>query len=119
MAEQRLIDAIKLDRKIGELYTTVHYEGKTDDPQIDHRINLADYLKGYERGIIAASRVMRSAEKVDAVPVVRCFECKYCKEYRCRLDEMRNHFLCVRDNGFVPVDEDGFFSCGERKDDGA
>lgn len=112
MADMRLVDANALDKKIGELYTTVHYAGKTDDPQIDHRINLTDYLKGYENGIIAALRVMRSAEKVDAVPVVRCKECRY-------VTAEDGEFYCDGPIGiFGTVGFNDFCSFGERKDDG-
>lgn len=113
MAEMRLIDAIKLDRKIGELYTTVHYTGKTDDPIIDHRINLTDYLKGYENGIIAASRIMRSAEKVDAVPVVRCKECKRFVD-----DKEAYVTYCNKELQMLYARPDDFCSHGERRDNG-
>lgn len=113
MADMRLIDAITLDKKIGELYTTVHYTGKTDDPQIDHRINLTDYLKGYENGIIAASRVMRSAEKVDAVQVVRCWQCSRWKEAWVN----KKGFLICPASG-MDITADDYCSYGEREDDG-
>lgn len=113
--EMRLIDVYSLYKKIGELYTTVHYTGDTGDPIIDCRLDITSYLKGYERGIMAAAAIVRSANVIDTAYVVRCKDCKY---YRKRewLDIETKH-MCKRWIEWLPTDENDFCSRGERKDD--
>ena len=47
---------------------------------------------------------------------VRCEECKHSREYRCKVDPMRNHRLCYKYDRTVRVVEDDFYCAyGERK----
>ena len=50
---------------------------------------------------------------------VRCEECKHSREYVCKVDPMRNHRLCYKDDVTVRFVEDDFYCAyGERKDNG-
>lgn len=50
------------------------------------------------------------------VEVVRCWQCKHSKEYKCKVDPMRNHLVCFRREHYsCPVEEDDFCSYGERR----
>ena len=51
---------------------------------------------------------------VDAVPVVRCRDCKRCKEVAYR--EGRGFFCAIWGRGWHRVQPDDFCSYGERKD---
>lgn len=56
----------------------------------------------FNAGVAFALTMVEYAPTIDAVPVVRCKDCKH-------------HFYCCR--GSIPVDDNGFCSAGERKDD--
>lgn len=58
---------------------------------------------------IIAKEIIRNAPTVDAVPVVRCRECKF------YFQDSTNP--CVLSIGLTMVDEDDFCSYGERKVD--
>jgi hypothetical protein len=49
---------------------------------------------------------------VDAVPVVRCKDCKWCRCY----DKLLLRYECTRFLGSMQVREDDFCSHGKRKD---
>ena len=51
---------------------------------------------------------------IDAVPVVRCKECKYYDR-----DECQNPYIFMSDGAHLYTQPDDFCSYGERKDDGA
>lgn len=53
--------------------------------------------------------------KPDLVEVVRCKDCKYCKEVKDLILPTINKFCCYRPNNFAVKDTD-FCSYGERKE---
>ena len=59
----------------------------------------------YREAILAVRSILHSAKTIDAVPVVRCRECKYHNKPPC---PMRLSFNWTEDNDFC--------SYGERKD---
>ena len=61
--------------------------------------------EGDRRGVETCITVLEDMQTVDAVPVVRCRECKYHNKPPC---PMRLSFNWTEDNDFC--------SCGERKD---
>lgn len=56
--------------------------------------------------------ILKDAPTIDAVPVVRCGECKYCV-FHCG-----EHF-CIKWRAFPVVETDDFCSYGERREDDA
>lgn len=66
--------------------------------------------------IISACAVIDKAETVDAVPVVRCRECKHYKEFRTRKNKqiMRLCYRMGKHDMEYPVRPDDFCSYGER-----
>lgn len=65
-------------------------------------------------------RVLMQAEEVDAVPVVRCKDCKhfdYINRFNPKTGKIRKLRVCKRIYGaFVGMSKDDFCSCGERKE---
>lgn len=78
--------------------------GKFDE---DGYINDADYQK--------ADRIIKDAvrEVFDAVPVVRCKDCKWYKDF----GSYYRLLDCIHRDGLSFANEDNFCSYGERKDD--
>ena len=56
-----------------------------------------------------ATRVLQEAPTVDAVPVVRCKDCKW-------LYGVMDNYCCINHRGLVEICENSFCSYGERKD---
>ena len=102
MSEQRLIDANALMEKLREKYL----ETDPRDPE--------------QLGYLNARIIVRNQPTVEAVPIVRCKECKY------RGDELRCP-MCFDewdedDPGFLRIDktvDDGFCHMGAKMDGGA
>ena len=68
------------------------------------------HLDNLAEGFTEAARVIRQMPTVDAVPVVRCKDCKWL------YDEMA--FYCCRSHrGLVRICADSFCCYGERKED--
>ena len=67
-------------------------------------------------------RTISLAPTIDAVPVVRCKDCKHCDSaHDCTHPENIHHYYDVEGNeyeSFRMVDPDHFCSYGERKDGG-
>ena len=56
-----------------------------------------------------ATLILREAPTVDAVPVVRCRDCKW-------LYGVMDNYCCINHRGLVEICENSFCSYGERKD---
>ena len=85
----RLIDADALMREFAEFVRESNNSDFADIPTWNDAVSL-----------------LGSAPTIDAVPVVRCRECKWWKSNDCKNDT----------HGYVPLDENDFCSPGERKD---
>ena len=92
----RLIDADALDKVMGEAYFSLFEEYGSFDA----------YAMGYESAVCA----VEAAPTIDAVPVVRCKDCRYWD------DDGRCNGI---KNGLVVdyTDEDDFCSYGEKRDE--
>ncbi len=73
----------------------------------------AEYAKGWNSAI----EILRAAPAVDAVKVVRCKECRFCKKYptsdggkMCTNQEWNTVY-------YPPVEDDDYCSRGERRED--
>lgn len=73
-----------------------------------------EFIEGFRQGKIDAINDIKAlAPTVDAVPVVRCKDCKhYCSFYN-ECSEEHNHYT---EEGFREVHDNDFCSYGERKD---
>lgn len=74
-------------------------------------------------GLMIAERVIDNAQTVDAVEVVRCRDCKHCRE-KDRSEAFvycENVVICTNDevtaDGWLPVFENYFCAYGERRTD--
>lgn len=65
----------------------------------------------YREAILAVRSILHSAKAIDAVPVVRCRECK-----RSSYDEIFGNRWCNFSSGCRKVKDDDFCSYGERKE---
>lgn len=63
-------------------------------------------------GIAMLGEVVDDSPTIDAVPVVRCWECKYA----CR-SSVLPLVICCHDKGLVDPKPDSFCSYGERKEE--
>lgn len=72
------------------------------------------HLDNLAEGFTEADRVIRQMPTVDAVPVVRCRDCKHCKEADDH--EGRGFFCAIWGRGWHRVQPDDFCSYGERKE---
>ena len=93
-----MIDADKLETEIEELIR-VRYEWISDS-------------KAERRGLNIALCYLEDAPTVDAVPVVRCKDCKYCSVNR-YADGNVYCYVCIETD--CRVDADDFCSWAERK----
>ena len=64
----------------------------------------------YREAILAVRSILHSAKAIDAVPVVRCRECKYRK-----YDDIFRMIWCNRDPYTKRVKPDDFCSYGEKE----
>lgn len=97
----RLIDADALMEELGARYA--------------HLVTEYGYRDHYTRGFEAALDKAEAAPTIDAVPVVRCGECKHCGIFL-----YSRVMYCVNPmgrNGCVPTKGDAFCSYGERRSD--
>ena len=80
---------------------------------MDKLINI-EYLEAYAVDIFGAKFIpyaaLKDIDAVDAVPVVRC---KNCRHFGCNLE---NDTFCRCCGGLSDTEEDDFCSYGERKD---
>lgn len=81
------------------------------------------YGVGLQDGIAKAKQIIEHTSTIDAVPVVRCKECKYWSEI-----DFDGHYgngivcrLCIRETAWRPLFRDAkdFCSYGERMDEEA
>ena len=94
MNDKRLIDANELLEKLGERYLATD----PSDPE--------------QLGYLNARIIVRNQPNIDAVPVVRCRECRY------SVNIFKGYFLgCDMWKQSTP--EDGFCHMGEKMDGGA
>ena len=70
-----------------------------------------DYSEGFDDGVLYALGKLDDAETIDAVPVVRCKDCK-----RCKSDDLGN-LICDWTIYKMGTSENNYCSCGKRKDD--
>ena len=77
--------------------------------KIYSRNSITDIVEVYERTVL---QHLKDAPTIDAVPVVRCKDCRYWDDDR-RCNGIRNGLVLDY------TDEDDFCSCGERRDDDA
>lgn len=80
-----------------------------DADEIENKAVPMDSYDGFWSGPAIKLSVIRKSPTIDAVPVVRCRECKYHKD-----TSVKEHAHCSL-TGYT-VEYDGFCSCGERKD---
>ena len=94
----------------------VREKAKNDKRLIDANAFLKDILTaGIGKTIIEYSEsdigyMIRKRQTVDAVPVVRCAQCKHFKH------NLENDTYCSSVNGLTDPQEDDFCSYGERKE---
>lgn len=62
--------------------------------------------------VFMAIKALKEQERVDAVEVVRCKDCKFFRRYGFRLE----YAECIKFD-FYDTTEDGFCSYGERRED--
>lgn len=60
--------------------------------------------------------IINNAPTIDAMPVVRCRECKHWYEYSCNEEYGSCHFWQANDNENTETESDDFCSYGQRKD---
>ena len=65
----------------------------------------------YAHGWNSAIKIIENAPTIDAVPVIRCRECKYSHE-----DEIFGNRWCESHYGCRKVKDEGFCDLGERKE---
>ena len=65
----------------------------------------------YREAILAVKSILHSAKPIDAVPVVRCKDCKHSS-----YDEIFGNLWCNYHSGFRKVKDDGYCDRGERKE---
>ena len=106
----RIIDANEVVKnivaerdKIPRTVSAAPYELGTEKPY-----HAGDQMRG---GIRKALRCIEQAPTVDAVPVVRCRECKYSS-----YDEIFGNRWCNSQLGCRKVKDDGYCYLGERKE---
>lgn len=96
---QRLIDAEALQQKIKEYGNAAIDAGNLSIDTVDSTVEIL--------------RILDAAPTVDAVPVVRCRECKHSE----KIDyQGRWLYCCMRYAGPSVVRKDDFCSHGERKE---
>ena len=74
-----------------------------------------DYDLGYLNAVADAYDWMDEQQPIDAVPVVRCKDCRWGNCY----DNILLRYECLRLLGSIQVKEDDFCSYGERRADNA
>ena len=67
---------------------------------------------GDKRGVESCLAVLEDAPTIDAVPVVRCKDCKHYENHRPKVLEN-----CERNGHLIPMSPDDFCSYGERRSD--
>ena len=70
------------------------------------------YRAGVQFGVETVGGWIREAPAVDAVPVVRCKDCKHYENHKLKVFEN-----CVRNERFIPMKPNDFCSYGERRTD--
>ena len=60
--------------------------------------------------------IINKAPTIDAMPVVRCKECKHWYEYSCNEEYGSCHFWQANDNENTETESDDFCSYGQRKE---
>ena len=80
---------------------------------------LDDYTEGYLDCAVDARTAILKAPDIDAIPVVRCRECKHYKEFRTKRNKqiMRFCYRMGKHDMEYPVKPDDFCSYGERMAD--
>ena len=101
MADVRLIDANALSDELSTLTITI--TGLRAGKGILH-----EYMTEYRKSVL---RIVDDAPTIDAVPVVRCKDCKYYDR-----DECQNPYIFMSDEAHLYTQPDDFCSYGERKE---
>ena len=96
----RLIDADRLNKPIYAEEDNITGSGMSYDE-----------ICGYNDGIDIAWNKIDQAPTIDAVPVVRCKDCKHYEIHKPKVLEN-----CERNGYIIPMKPDDFCSYGERKD---
>lgn len=108
MMEQRLIDANALKEDLRESYNAL----KKIYDRLEHNEDRA-ICGGQLSTFLEAILRVKEAPTVDAVPVVRCGECKY---YKQNPYSKEKHMMCMCWCDWLATDTDDFCSSGERRD---
>ena len=112
MDDVRLIDATALKEDLKNMLARVMYESDLD---FDH--SHAKIWTATITGIQHSIKRLDNAPTIDAVPVVRCRECKYHRNAGC---PMRSLHVATRGYGIQDnTVDDGFCHKGVKKDGGA
>ena len=71
----------------------------------------------YREAILAVKSILHSAKPIDAVPVVRCKDCKYC-DISLVLPTGREMYTCMEGSHDhqILLNPNDFCSCGARRD---
>ena len=96
----RLIDADRLNKPIYAEEDNITGSGMSYDE-----------ICGYNDGIDIAWKKIDQAPTIDAVPVVRCRDCKYYEIHKPKVLEN-----CERKGYIIPMKPNAFCSYGERKE---
>lgn len=84
-----------------------------DADEIENKAVPMDSYDGFWSGPAIKLSVIRKSPTIDAVPVVRCRECKHYEIHKPKVLEN-----CERNGYIIPMKPDDFCSYGERKDGG-
>ena len=89
------------------------YEGEMTK-RLGNSYNYHAIAAGYKAAIDDMTQAIKDAPTIDAVPVVRC---KDCRDYKPNPYSEGNEKLCMCWADWIPTEPDDFCSYGERKDD--
>ena len=81
---------------------------------IDANALIAEYDRVHVGEPGKARKLIEDAPTVDAVPVVRCRDCKWSQIRRC--NDTKTQHACTKTNALLDVSPEAFCSYGERKD---
>lgn len=82
-----------------------------------HEINKSGEYTPYECGLDDAVGHLADQPTVNAVEVVRCYECQFSAEYRCKVDSAYKSMKCMRREHYSEgVDEFDYCSYGVRRE---
>lgn len=115
--EIKVFDANEMKNRLSRHIVSARYRGIDDVPMGYESSNIAEFLRGYERGAIDTANIALGQKLVDAVEVVRCKECEF--SYEGLVNLMCGRCGQTKGNlrlGGVSVAEDHFCGYGKRRE---